>query len=365
MQRREFLALVGRGGIGASAALATGSSSALFAGAMFRVGRAQDAAFSLDKGFAQVTEIAAGVYATIANPAKGPQCLSNGGVIAGKNAVLVIEGHYQPEGAAFELELAKMVSKAKVHAAINTHFHLDHTFGNTGYTRAGVKIIGHELVPKLMKERYQALKGVPKGPLMEEFEKKIAGERDQEPKERLESDRGAWQWIYDSSGKAEYAFPTELLRSEDLPKKLDLGGLTAVIEFHRGHSPTDLIIRVPERDVVFTGDLLFNHELPVCMDADMPKWRAVLDTFSGFGGGTQFVPGHGGVCNREVVAELAALFDDLRAHADRMKEAGASVDEASRRYQVPKQFEEWGPFSWELTMGDALKSYYEVSGKAS
>jgi hypothetical protein len=31
------------------------------------------------KGFARVTKIAEGIYVTIADPSKGPQCLSNGG----------------------------------------------------------------------------------------------------------------------------------------------------------------------------------------------------------------------------------------------------------------------------------------------
>ena len=355
MRRRDFLEMTGRGAV-ASAAMA----SVAYPRAAFRsFAQAATPTFPLDRGFARVTRIADGVYATVADPAKGPQCLSNGGVIVGRDATLVVEGHFQPEGAALELEIAQMVSKAKVHAAVNTHFHLDHTFGNAGYSKANVPIIGHELVPQLMKERYQALKNVPKGPLQEPRQKKVAEEKDPEQKSRLESDVGAWQWIYSSCETADYVFPTELLAPANLPRKIDLGGLTAVIEFHRGHSPTDLIIRVPERDVVFTGDLLFNHELPVCMDADMPKWRAVLDIFSAYSSSTRFVPGHGEVCGREVVAELAALFEDLRAHAEKMKKAGVSFEEASRRYQIPKQLADWAPFSWELTMGDGLKRFYD------
>src|SRR5215831_15938445 len=36
----------------------------------------------------------------------------------------------------------------------------------------------------------------------------------------------------------------------------------------------DLIVWVPERDVVFTGDLLFNGAYPVSLDADMIAWRS-------------------------------------------------------------------------------------------
>src|SRR5437899_341346 len=87
-----------------------------------------DPALLFDRGFARVTQIAEGVYVTIADPAKGQQCLSNGGVIAGRDAVLIVEGHFQPQGAELEIEVARTVSKAPVRAAVNTHYHFDHTF---------------------------------------------------------------------------------------------------------------------------------------------------------------------------------------------------------------------------------------------
>jgi hypothetical protein len=74
----------------------------------------RDAAPLLDRGFAQVTQIAPGVLVTIADGSKGQECISNGGVIAGRDAVLIVEGHMQPAGAALEIEVARMVSKAAI-----------------------------------------------------------------------------------------------------------------------------------------------------------------------------------------------------------------------------------------------------------
>jgi hypothetical protein len=61
----------------------------------------------LDRGFARVERLADGVYVTLADPSKGPQCLSNGGVIVGRNATLIVEGHFRAEGAALEMEIAR------------------------------------------------------------------------------------------------------------------------------------------------------------------------------------------------------------------------------------------------------------------
>jgi hypothetical protein len=65
-----------------------------FAGAL--AARKQDATPLLDRGFARVTEIAPEVYVTIADRSKGMECASNGGVIVGRSAVLIVEGHMQP-----------------------------------------------------------------------------------------------------------------------------------------------------------------------------------------------------------------------------------------------------------------------------
>lgn len=312
----------------------------------------------IDKGFAAVNKLADGVYATIADPSKGPQALSNGGILAGREAVLLIEGHMQPAAAALEIEAARAISKAPIRGAIDTHFHLDHSFGNLAYAEARIPILAHERVGPLMKERYGASKGVNHAAVFAPIEKRLAAASSPADKQHLESDLGATKWMYDAIDSTTLAFPTESLAQASLPKRIDLGGLTAVIEFHLGHTPTDLIIRIPERDIVFTGDLLFYRQYPVSIDADMIAWRKALDRFARYDRRTQFVPGHGPVCDLGTVREQMDLMDDLRAHAEKMMRAGASVEEAERRYPVPKRFETFQVFSWNWTVGAALASYY-------
>ena len=312
----------------------------------------------LDRGFARVTQLAPGVYVTIADPAKGPQCASNGGVLAGRDAVLIVEGHMQPAGAALEIEVARMVSKAAVRGAVDTHFHFDHTFGNAAYAGQRIPIIAHETVATLMKEHYARLKGVDKAPLLAPHENKLAQAADDADRKRKEGDLATWKWMYDAIDTATLAFPTESLATADLPKRIDLGGMTAVIEFHPGHTASDIIVRLPEHDMVFAGDLLFNRSYPVSLDADMIAWREVLDRFAGYGPRTRFVPGHGPICGHETVQDQSALFDDLRAHAEKMISAGAPADEAERRYVVPRRFETYGLHSWDFTIGAAMRSYF-------
>jgi cyclase len=348
MNRREFLAM----SITAPAYAALRSSvlSPLLAGP-------QDPKARFDRGFASVYEIADGVFATIADTSKGPQCLSNGGVIVGKKAVLIIEGHFQPAGAALEIEVARTVTKSPICGAVDTHYHLDHSFGNSAYADEKIPIIAHERTATMMKERYAAHQSDDRVAQLAPFEKKLAAAANEREKQHRQSDLGAETWMADSIRSARLVYPTESV-STTKPMRIDLGGVTAVLEAHPAHSPTDLVILVPERNVVFTGDLLFNHIYPVCIDADVRACAKVLDFFASLPSGTKFVPGHGPYGGREIVLEQKALLEDIHAHTKSMRNSGIDAEEAARRYVVPKRFEGFEIFSWDWCIGDALRSFY-------
>src|SRR5437016_686420 len=123
-----------------------------------------------------------------------------------------------PAAAPLEIEVARMVSKAPVRGAVDTHFHLDHTFGNAAYAGQGIPIIAHEKVPALMRDQYAALKGVDKAPLLAPHRKKLAQAVDDTDKKRKEVDLVTWTWMYDAIDAAKLAFPTELIAAADLPK---------------------------------------------------------------------------------------------------------------------------------------------------
>ena len=61
--------------------------------------------------------------------------------------------------------------------------------------------------------------------------------------------------------------------------------------------------------------------------------------------------------HRRNVLDQIALFDDLRGHAERMLRAGATADEAERRYAVPKRFETYA-IDWGFGVGPAIRNYY-------
>jgi glyoxylase-like metal-dependent hydrolase (beta-lactamase superfamily II) len=160
------------------------------------------------------------------------------------------------------------------------------------------------------------------------------------------------------------ALPNHPLDPAKLPMKVDLGGLTAVFETYPGHSGTDIVVRVPEQNVVYAGDLLFSGWYPVCFDqmATISGWRATLGKFAALDKDTIFVPGHGQVCGQEGIKTLREVFDDIAEQAEKMHKAGVPAAEAAERYVVPEKYKNFPVFAWGFTIGPAILKLYAEWG---
>ncbi|NJD61325.1 MAG: MBL fold metallo-hydrolase [Deltaproteobacteria bacterium] len=311
-----------------------------------------------DKGFASIRRIGEGVYATISDPSKGIDTLCNGGFIVGREAVLLVEGYRTPAGAAFQMDALRQVSKLPVKAAVDTHYHFDHSMGNTHYGDQGIAVWAHAKAGPLMVQNYGMLQGKDKTEQIGSLEKRVRDAANEIERERAQGDLNLYKMIFQTIDSSVVALPNHPLDPETLPVSIDLGGIAAVIETYPGHSPTDLIIRVPDRNIVFTGDLLFSSMYPVTFDGDVGGWRRTLGTFAGFGKDTLFVPGHGKLCGQEGIALLRDIFDDLADHAGKMFQAGVPVEEATRRYTVPERFRKYPVFAWSFCIGSTMTKLY-------
>src|SRR6478736_2928789 len=88
--------------------------------------------------FGNLEKVADGVWALISTPLNNDRTtVSNGGIIAGRNAVLAIEGFNQPEGAIWLAGKAReLTGKWPTHVVL-THYHADHANGVAGYQSGG------------------------------------------------------------------------------------------------------------------------------------------------------------------------------------------------------------------------------------
>src|SRR5436190_8914364 len=88
-----------------------------------------------------IKPMADGVYAAIAKPAYKVNC--NAAIIFLGDSVLVVDTHSKPSAARALTEQIKKITDKPIRYVVNTHFHWDHSQGNSAYSAwpGGVEII--------------------------------------------------------------------------------------------------------------------------------------------------------------------------------------------------------------------------------
>ena len=316
-----------------------------------------------DRGFASIRQIGRGLYATISDRSKGLETRSNGGFLVGRDAALMIEGFQTPTGAKFQMDTLRAVTQVPLRA-VDTHFHFDHTLGNTYYGANGVPVWAHARAVSRMVERYTTMQAEDEAAFLAPFEKRAGEARSEDVREHAQSDIKGLKGMFEPVSEHVLGLPNHPIDPGRMPLTVDLGGLEAVIETYPGHSATDLIVRVPDQNVIYAGDLLVMGQFPVNIDGTPTPWRDTLEKFAAFDKDTLFVPGHGQICGMEGVAVNRDVFDDIAGQAEKMYKAGMPVEEAAERYVVPEQFKNFLRFSWGFTIGRTIEQFYaEWQGK--
>lgn len=112
----------------------------------------------------------------------------------------------------------------------------------------------------------------------------------------------------------------------------DAAALTPRIEALpvNGFTEGDVLIQVPDVDVCFTGDLLWNGETPLAFAADFDAWIQVLEHLPHLA--EVFVPGHGAVSSADDIQTLRRyLFACESARGDAAALAAGPWDAWSHR----------------------------------
>ena len=314
----------------------------------------------VDKGFASVRKVGNGLYATISDPSKGMTTICNGGFLVGKDGALLIEGFGSTAGASFQMETLRSVTQVPVKSALDTHYHFDHSMGNSFYGANGVPLWAHAAVARRMVESYSVMQGADRAAVLGPLEKELKGAKSDAERQHVQGDLNALTGLFQIANSSVIALPNRPLDPAKLPMTIDLGGLSAVIESYPGHSGTDIIVRVPEQNVVYAGDLLFSGWYPVAFDekATISGWRSTLAKFAAFDKDTLFVPGHGQLCGQEGIATLREVFDDIAQQAEKLFKAGVPVQEAAHRYTVPDKFKNFPIYAWGFTIGPTITKLY-------
>jgi len=314
----------------------------------------------LDKGWAVVRQIGRGVYATIGDRTKGNHGRSNGGFIVGRDAALLVEGLQTPTGAAGQMEALRMVTQVPVRAATVSHWHHDHILGSSYYAGQGIEVWAHAKVPERMLGRYLKWQAEERSEFAAPWERRVREARNDTQRQRAQGDRDALLSMYDPVKQFGLTVPNRLLAT--FPVTIDLGGISAVIEYYPGHTDTDIVVRVPGQNIAFMGDELA-PQYPTNIDSSLQDWRASSAKFAAFDKDTIFVPGHGPLSGIDLAVNQVAIFDDIAGQAKRLFDAGVPAAEAAERYVVPGKWTGLRMFSWGFTVGRTIEQLYVEWGK--
>jgi cyclase len=255
--------------------------------------------------FADLVQLSDGIWAVVSKPLSGDRTtLANGGLIAGSDGVLAIEGFYQPEGAAWLAEKAReLTGRWPTHVAL-THYHADHANGVAGYLGAE-----HPVVRTTQTTRDEV----------------------------LERNKPA-----DDARTA--ALESAVLLSSTDDTTIDLGGRVVRIVPRNGHTDSDVSLELDDPSLVFCGDLFWNamfpnyvDALPIELSASARALRRTQDTV--------YVPGHGAVGKVEAYDRYVAMIDEVERAARHAHERGTAAADAATTFALPDSLGEWTLFS--------------------
>lgn len=256
--------------------------------------------------FGALEKIADGVWALVSTPLAGDRTtLSNGGIIAGSNAVLAIEGFNQPQGARWLAGKAReLTGRWPTHVAL-THYHSDHANGIGGYFDAASRpeLRATQRTRELVLERNQ-----PADP-----------------------------------SRASALHDAVLLSPTDVAT-LDLGGRSVRVVPRVGHTESDISLEVEQPSIVFCGDLFWNNMFPNFVDAIPSRLSASVRALRR-DRDTIYVPGHGPVGRGAEYDRYVSMLDELELSARKARSAGVPAADAARSFTLSPSLGEWTLFN--------------------
>jgi cyclase len=267
-------------------------------------------------------EVSDGIYAYL--QPDGSWYINNTGFITGRQGVISIDTCSTERRTRAYLDAIAAVSRQPVRTLVNTHHHGDHTYGNC--LLPGATIVGQ------------------------------ARCRDEVIASGPPANLGIWTEV--DWGDLEVAPPfltfetAVTLWADELRCEIRYVGTPA-------HTTNDSIIHIPERSVLFAGDLLFNGGTPFLLMGSITGAIEVLEQVVAPLGAQTIVPGHGPVGGPELIGEVLGYLRFVQDTARRGRDAGLSPLDAARQTDLGRYADLLDP---ERIVGNLHRAYAELDG---
>lgn len=250
--------------------------------------------FAADK----LTKIADNVYSyvDVKNGSKDNSFGANAGIIVGKDGIVVVDTLISAKEAKRFIRDIRAVSRKPIKYVVNTHYHLDHAFGNSEFVKLGAVVIAQENDKKEMeKSAVETLKNIKEYGLTR---KDMAGTLP--------------------------AYPT-LAYGDRMT--IDIGGQRIeLIHARHSHTGGDTLIYLRDKKILFAGDVLFTGYHPFMGEGNIDEWAKELDEINSMDV-EKIIPGHGPLSGKK---DIAAMKEYILAFDKKAKELASQSDDAQK-----------------------------------
>jgi glyoxylase-like metal-dependent hydrolase (beta-lactamase superfamily II) len=225
--------------------------------------------------------------------------------ISGDDGFLIVDTRVSHRQADEILSDLRELSALPVRAVVNTHGHNDHAFGNHRFRPA--PIWGHLRCARMITET------------------------------------GADQIARVSAAIPELAAdlaevvldPPDQLFDTATTVPFDAGGRVVELRYlGRGHTDNDIVVLIPDADVLLAGDLLENDATPYFGDGYPIDWPATAEALVALVTGV-VVPGHGSIGDRAFAVRQMTEFRAIAELASLVHQGVIGLDDAVLRTPYP------------------------------
>lgn len=234
--------------------------------------------------------------------------ISNAGVVIAPEGVVVIDALGSPALAQRLIDEIRKVTDKPIQYVIVTHYHADHVYGLQVFKDIGAKVIAQEKGKLYLTSDTARL--------------------------RLEVSRDELAPWVDENTRLEAA-DIWVMNDEQLMLS---GWQFDLIKVGPAHTPDDLSVYVPEENVLFAGDLMFQGRIPFVGNADSAGWIKSLDRLLTLSPKV-VVPGHG-PHSTNPPEDLKFTRDYLQYLRDQMREPALNLDDFDDAYSNA----DWSPY---------------------
>lgn len=264
-------------------------------------------------------------------------------LIKTKEGPVMIDAKFAQTGPALLDETRRLAGDAPA-VLINTHHHFDHTGGNWAF-KGDAQIIAHRnLDPRIDAE---AIKQRARGSLQEL-------RRGGASAEEIEAAEATMKRL---ETRADGDF-TSTRQFNDYLTLIHGGVNLQMHHFGNGHTDNDVVIFLPDENVLHMGDLLFHKVHPYIdrgAQAHTVSWQhSVREAMKICNAKTLVIPGHGELTDKSGLEGQIAYFDAMRKLVGEAIAAGRSKEEVARL--DPPEFKEYG---FERLRPIALQAIYD------